>query len=221
VPHAAARALTILGGLSLVIGVATIGYAHFSTGPDLTRFFDLVRRAVHDAEAGIALLARTVRTTAAVHEATGRLSRRNDALLGSAIDASERLADATSDVGEAVAPLVTVVERLGRDLRTVIAHARQVREAARALAARARDGDPAAAAPLVARAEERIEEARVLVTETRPERAIVLLADLIGGLYILLGVALMVAGTSMRCLPGGHDASGMGSPPGKECTPCR
>jgi hypothetical protein len=199
--------MTLLGGVAITIAIATIAYAHLSMGRDLQRTVDVLRRTANDSVAAVGTLTWMARSTDAVRGPGEDVTRRSIAAIEPGIAVLEALADmlrvvpgaAKSDVkyGDS-SDLPSSLSRLRSGVDRLTADARRMRTASQTLAARMRKHEIPSMQPDLAAAGARVRELRDVLHDANPARGITLLVDLIAGLYLIFGGALIVVGRTLR-----------------------
>lgn len=186
--HPVSRALTGLGVVACVIGVGTIAYAHLSVGPELQRSVDVARRLADDAAGAV--------------DALREVSRGADAARPPSLGV---VGDATATLGPGIAlfaamrtPLGAIpgdaAGRLQAAVDDLLADARRLQRSSTALETSLRRHPVPSLTPTVDAAGARVGEVRTLLAENDPARGMTLLADLLAGLYLVMGAALIVVG---------------------------
>jgi hypothetical protein len=206
-----ARILTLLGGVSISVGIGAIAYAHVAVAPYLQRTVDVARRLIDDGAATTITLRESALSTEALRAPSKELTDRSVATLKPSIAVFEALADTlrvipgatddgageSSDRGRSAAGLPGSLGKLRRSIDTLAGEAEHVRTAAIALDAETRRHPMSSLQPAIAAIGARIRETQAILADTDPARTMTLLADLIAGLYLFLGGALVAIGCAM------------------------
>jgi hypothetical protein len=209
------RLLMLLGALSMVIGLASMLYLHAFVARDLQRTVDVSRRLIDDAIVGVAALSQTAAATDAVRGPSNEAVARSVAMLDPAIallGAMDRSLGAlpggpsetkgiVGRLSEALRPedgtaddgVLAGVADLRRAIRDAAADARRLRHPSRAMSAAMQRHDIPSFQPVLAALRDRLHETRSILTDTNPARGVTVLADLVAGVYVVLGGALVLA----------------------------
>jgi hypothetical protein len=197
--------------MSIAVGVVAIAYAHVMVAPYLHRSVDVARRLVDDGLAATITLSETAASANALGGPGEEVVRRSAATLAPSIAVFEALADtlrvvpgasgdrdaAASDGPPRGAGLAGSVRKLRRAIEGLVGEAEHVRTAALALEAEKRRHRVPSVQPALAAAGARLRETQAILAETNPARTTTMLADLIAGLYLFLGGALVVTGRAL------------------------
>jgi hypothetical protein len=205
--------LTLIGGGSAAVGVAAIAYAHLAVAPDLERSVDVLRRVADDCAATIAVLSEIAAATDAVRAPGEDVTRRSVAALKPAIAMLEALGDtlravpgtgagATSGVakllgggksgGDGAPDLPGTLAKLDRTVGDLTDEVRRLRTASLAFEAGMDRHETPSLRPTLAAAAARVRETQTILADDDPARGMTMLADLIAGIYVVVGAALVV-----------------------------
>jgi hypothetical protein len=203
------RLLQCIGGLAILAGVGTIAYAHLAVSPELHRSVDVARQAVNDAATALVVLSRSVEATEALRPPTAELTHRNLAVLKLTIALLEGLpetlrlipsAGGTSSGEQPAEPakgarpsagLPSSLAKLGRAVDALTNEAQGLRKAAVTLEDETARHPMPTLRPVVAAAAARVRETQDILAETNPARNMTLLADLIAGIYLVIGAMIL------------------------------
>jgi hypothetical protein len=203
------RLLQCIGGLAILVGIGTIAYAHLAVSPELHRSVDVARRAVNDGATALVVLSQSVEATEALRPPTAELTHRNLAVLKLTIALLEGLpetlrlissAGGTSSGEQPAEPakgarpsagLPASLAKLGRAVAALTDEAQGLRKAAVTLEEETARHPMPSFRPAVAAAAARVRETQDILAETNPARNMTLLADLIAGIYLVIGAMLL------------------------------
>ena len=210
------RLLNTIGGLAIAVGVGTMAYAHIAVDPALRRSVDVARQAVNDGAAALVLLSESVEATEALRPPTEEVTRRSVALLKPAIALLEGLSETvrlipgaggappnegtveSSRPTRATASLPGSLAKLGRAVDTLTEEAQGLRKAALALEAETGRHPSSTLQPVVAAVTARIGETQNILADTDPAGKMTLLADLIAGIYLVMGGTLIAVARTVE-----------------------
>jgi hypothetical protein len=197
--------------MSIAVGFVAIAYAHVIVAPYLQRSVDVARRLVDDGLATTIALSETAASADALRAPGEQVVRRSVATLQPSIAVFEAVADtlrvvpgatgdrdaAASDGPPPAAGLPGSVRKLRRAIDGLVGEAEHVRTAALALEAEKRRHRVPSMQPALAAAGARLRETQAILADTNPARGMTMLADLIAGLYLFLGGALIATGRAI------------------------
>ena len=215
------RILTLLGAVSIAIGLAAIGYAHLSAAKDLQRAVDVIRRLLDDGMMGLTAVHRTAAAADAVRAPSLEFTVRSIAALDPTIDALQALNGSLEnlpgvgkpgamrrlarkilpgDQDDEVQPddgLLRHLEQLRRATEEAMVDARRLRVTALEMQDAMQRQEIESFQPTLLALQERLRETRAILTEANPARGITVLIDLIAGTYVVIGGALVLLGRAM------------------------
>lgn len=222
-PRAAPRILIGLGVLAIAIGLGTIVAAHAVVQPRAGQAIATMRRTLLDAQSGMAIMAKAQEAALRQGDLAGRLAEHTDRLSGAAIATIDDMAGATEGLSTASGAVAGVSRRLGLDddeddggrpdgaaeslarlhgdLERLGAEARQVRDATRAVTARTSIESIEQLDPIITGFGDRLAEFKALLDRNPLALGVALLADMVAGIYLLLGAALIGLGATARPAP--------------------
>jgi hypothetical protein len=203
--------VAMLGGASILIGVIVLVYAHAAMARDLQRSVDLGRRVISDAIDAVGVLSNLAVSTDAIRERSEEVTRRSATVLRPGVDMLDAVADALrvipgaegSSAAESkgagsVTALPEQLRRTAEALKKLTAEARALRTSTAAVAVTLDRHPPPSLRPTLDVADARLSEAQALLHDANPARGITLMVDLIAGVYVVIGAALLAVARGMR-----------------------